>query len=284
MNKQDSWVHTAQSYHTWAARTKGNSMSNLEDPNEAYPTYLSLINGTPVIQHVVENLNVEANFIFIVPQADYDRYQLKYMLSVLRPNCNIIVADGRTAGPAASILLAKPLIDDDTPLLIANCTQLLKWDSNAFLYAMDHTQVAGGIVTFKSDDPRYSYVKVTPDNWVAEIHEKKVISDIATAGVYYWKHGKDFVRFASELVKDPANLVGQAFYVSGAYARAIAEGLAIRPIPCKSYVPLGNAEDVNGYINVESTLSVTMANSLAAREKRPDSGVTLDMPSTAENS
>ncbi|KAJ3167395.1 hypothetical protein HDU88_002317 [Geranomyces variabilis] len=244
MNKQVPPAHVPHAYRTYAAEIKHNTIMDIENPDAAYPVYLSIIGGSPVIQHVVENLNVEATFTFIVPRADYDRYQLKYMLSVLRRDCNIIVAEGQTSGQAATILLAKTFIDNDQPILIANCTQLLDWDSNAFLYAMDDPLLHGGILTFKSQEPRYSYVKMNGMNTVTEIHEKKVVSNLASAGIYYWKRGSDFVRFATKHVKDPSRMVENAFFVSGVYADAIAEKMTFRAIPCKAYVPLGTTNDI----------------------------------------
>ena len=52
-------------------------------------------------------------------------------------NWEEVCIDKITEGAACTVLLAKNLINDDTPLLMANSDQFLEWDSNEFLYCMN---------------------------------------------------------------------------------------------------------------------------------------------------
>jgi len=232
-------------------RSGHSSSINHQDPSSSerpYPAYLTTIDGIPIIQHVVENLNVDAQFIFIVPKEDYEQYQLQHMFAVLSPKCSIVVADHDTEGQAASILLAKDLINNSTPILIAGSAQLLDWDSNSFLFSMDDSQVDGGIVTFTNTHPRYSYVITDEKNKVIDIAERKPISNQATAGIFYWARGSDYVKFAEQLMKDESKKVNDAFYVSMVYKEALEAGFNIRATPCARYWPLGQREDVEALI------------------------------------
>ncbi|TPX64614.1 hypothetical protein SpCBS45565_g05741 [Spizellomyces sp. 'palustris'] len=252
MNKRVTRVERS-TFESCVGSESGPRVTTKEDLTTTCPSYLALVNGYPVLQLAVESLHVDANFIFVVPRRDYEEFHLKYLLAVLKPNCKVLVAEEETLGQAASVLLAKQYINDSTPLLIANCTQLLDWDSHTFLYLMDEPGVKGGIATVVRSDPRYSYVNVDEKGWIVDVAEKRVISDIATAGVYYWRSGSDFVKYSEEMMRDPKNMVDGAFYVSTAYKGAINDGMHFKAVPCNGYWPLGFPEDVEAYLKQTNT-------------------------------
>ena len=125
-----------------------------------FPKPLIEVNGKPMIQVVVENLNVDAHFIFLVQKEHYEKYNLKQLLNLIAPGCDIIQVDGLTEGAACTTLLAKELINNDEPLLMANSDQFVEWNSNECLYAFTADNVDGGIVTFKATHPKWSFAKI----------------------------------------------------------------------------------------------------------------------------
>ena len=102
-----------------------------------FPKPLIEVNGKPMIQVVVENLNIEAHYIFIVQQSHYEKYNLKYLLNLIAPGCDIVQVDGVTEGAACSTLLAKDYINNDAPLVMANSDQYVEWNSNECMYAFN---------------------------------------------------------------------------------------------------------------------------------------------------
>ena len=112
----------------------------------------------------VENLNIDAKHIFIVQKEHYEKYNLKYLLNLITDNnCEIVQVDGITEGAACTTLLAKELIDNDEPLVMANSDQFLEWDSNEFMYSMVADDVDGGIVSFEATHPKWSFAKLGDD-------------------------------------------------------------------------------------------------------------------------
>ena len=77
-------------------------------------------------------------------------------------------------------LLAKQLIDNDSPLVMANSDQFVEWNSNEALYAFNADGIDGGILTFEASHPKWSYAKLNEDGFVSEVAEKKPISNLAT--------------------------------------------------------------------------------------------------------
>ena len=104
--------------------------SRFEKAGYTFPKPLIEVNGKPMIQLVVENLNIDAQHIFIVQKEHYEKYNLQYLLNLISPNNVIIPVEGITEGAACTTLLAKEFIDNDQPLLTANSDQFVEWDSN----------------------------------------------------------------------------------------------------------------------------------------------------------
>jgi len=217
-----------------------------------FPKPLIEVNGRPMIQVVKESLNIDAHYIFIVQKAHYEKYQLKYMLNMVAPGCDIVQADGVTEGAACTVLLAKSLIDNEQPMLIANSDQSVEWNSNECLYAFSAAGIDGGIITFKSVHPQYSFAKVDEQGFVSEVAEKKVISDDATVGLYYWTHGSDFVKYAEQMMTKNIR-VNNEFYVCPVYNEAIADGKKIRVKNIQKMWSLGTPEDLNHYLREHHT-------------------------------
>ena len=72
-----------------------------------FPKPLIDVKGKPMIQVVVDNLNIKAKYTFIVQKEHYEKYSLQYLLNLIAPDCNIVQVDGITEGAACTTLLAK---------------------------------------------------------------------------------------------------------------------------------------------------------------------------------
>jgi HAD superfamily hydrolase (TIGR01509 family) len=86
--------------------------SRFEKAGYTFPKPLIEVRGKPMIQLVVENLNIDANYIFIVKKDHRKKYHLDSFLNLIAPNCKIIEVDKITEGAACTSLLAKKYIDN----------------------------------------------------------------------------------------------------------------------------------------------------------------------------
>lgn len=213
-----------------------------------FPKPLIEVNGKPMIESVVNNLNMEAHYIFIVQKSHYENYHLKYLLNLIAPDCGIVQVDGITEGAACTTLLAKDYIDNDQPLVIANSDQYVVWNSNECMYAFSADDIDGGILTFESHHPKWSYAKIGEDGFVSEVAEKKVISSNATVGIYYWKRGSDYVKYAEQMI-DQNIRVNNEFYVCPVFNQAINDGKKIRIKEVKQMWGLGTPEDLKTFLS-----------------------------------
>ena len=214
-----------------------------------FPKPLIEVKGKPMIQVVTENLNIKANYTFIVQKEHYDKYNLNYLLPLIAPECNIVQVEGITEGAACTTLLAKEFIDNDEPLVMANSDQFVEWDSNETLYAFQNGEVDGGIVTFPATHPKWSYAKLGEDGYVAEVAEKKPISEHATVGIYYWKKGSDYVKYAEQMIEKDIR-TNNEFYVCPVFNEAIVDGkkIRIKEIESGGMWGIGTPEDLNYFL------------------------------------
>lgn len=212
-----------------------------------FPKPLIEVNGKPMIELVVKNINIEANYIFIVQQEHYVKYNLKYLLNLIAPNCKIIQVNDITQGAACTTLLAEEFINTDMPLVIANSDQYIKWNSNECMYAFSADDIDGGIITFKSHHPKWSYVKLGNEGFVSQVAEKCVISEDATVGIYYWKKGSDYVKYAKQMIEKDIR-VNNEFYVCPVYNEAILDQKKIRIKSITEMWGLGTPEDLDYFL------------------------------------
>jgi len=222
--------------------------SRFESAGYTFPKPLIDVNGKPMIQTVVENLNIEANYIFIVQKEHYERYNLNHFLKLLAPNCTIIQVDGMTEGAACTALLAKKFIDNDQPLLISNSDQYVEWDSNQFMYSMSTDNIDGGILTFKATHPKWSFVELDNSGFVKRVAEKDPISDNATVGIYYYSKGSEFVKYAEQMIEEN-DRVNNEFYICPIYNYFIKDGKKIKTYMIDQMWGLGTPEDLKRFLD-----------------------------------
>lgn len=216
----------------------------------SFPKPLINVHGKPMIQVVVENLCMDTSkcrFIFICRDEQVKKYNLNYLLKAIAPNSEIIIIDKLTEGAACSILLAKKYINNDKHLLLANSDQFMEWDANRFMYTMIADDIDGGIATFQNTHPKWSYAKLDDNGYVCEVAEKKPISTNATTGIYYWKKGNEFVKYAEQMIAKNIR-INNEFYTAPVFNEAIADKKKVKIFPIKKMWGIGVPEDLNYFL------------------------------------
>ena len=209
------------------------------------------VNGKPMIHRVIKNLGMEFDkeymFILICLQEDFDKYDFTEFEKVIGHNSyDVIILDDVTEGAAQTILQAKDLINDDTPLMTMNSDQLVDWDIERLFEMCE--QFDGVIPCFYGEGNAWSYARTLDNGYVQEVAEKKQISKYATAGYYYWKKGSDFVKYAEQMIEDNSRTNGE-FYVAPVYNWAVKDGKRVGVFMVDKLHSLGTPEDLQEYLN-----------------------------------
>lgn len=216
------------------------------------PKPLININGKPMIQHVIENIGIEAEYIFLTLKEHCDKYMLRYILPLIcdKNPCKIIEVDQITEGAACTALLAKDnLLGFEEELLIINSDQLVFWDPNHFINYMRFKKADGGILTFTASNSKWSFVKLKDEtNLIIEVAEKKPISNTATVGIYYFKSSSKFVQCAKQMINKNIR-TNNEFYLAPSYNELIEVGGKVYSYPVAEMIGLGTPVDLEKYLN-----------------------------------
>ena len=156
-----------------------------------------------------------------------------------------------TRGAVETCLVAEPAIDDEDAVVVMDCD--LEFRSRRYnelvaaALAVPADEADGGaLVSFESDNPRYSYAQVDDEGRVLRTAEKEPISSHALCGAYFFGSGKDFKRIAHQLIDDGTHGKPE-FYVSLLYNYLLAEGKVVRLATMEEYYSYGTPEELKNF-------------------------------------
>ena len=181
-----------------------------------FPKPLIEVGGVMMIERVINNLKTigpDTEFIFVVRQQDVAQFSLDNTLKLLCPTGQVLALKNPTKGALCSALLSIDRLKRDAPLVIANGDQLIDDDLETILSDFRTSKAAAGVITFRSTHPRWSYVR-TDAGQAVEAVEKRVISDTAIAGFYYFGMAQTFIDAALNTVMSGNSVDGSFFKVS----------------------------------------------------------------------
>ena len=214
------------------------------------PKPLIKVNNKYLIEHSINSLNIKAQYIFITKKYKNEEHnlQLSKTLKSLAPDSIEITLDTSTTGATETVLYAKKYIDNENPLIITNCDQLINWSSKDFFNFIKNNICDGAVVLFKSNDNKNSFAEIQ-DGIVTKIVEKNNISNNALVGLHYWQYGKDFVASAENLLNSFRKNGSPECYISETYNYLIKNNKKILPyfLQKNGYISLGTPEDISKY-------------------------------------
>ena len=132
------------------------------------PKQLIMVDDTQMLDWSLKSIadKDDCNLIFCVRQEQINNFSIdKILKSRYGKNIKIVVVDKLTDGSVSTCLLAKKYIDNDLPLIIYTLDVFFE----PFFSPVDMpTDVDGFLLTFKSNNPAYSYAQLdsTPSNGV----------------------------------------------------------------------------------------------------------------------
>lgn len=221
--------------------------SRFTTANYALPKPLIDVNGKTMIERAVESLDIQGNYYFLLRRTEHLDACIAAILRVC-PTAQYKIIDTVTEGAAASVLLFKEHINNDDELVVANCDQIMEWDSAQAL--TDMRQYDGAVVTIISTDPKHSYVAFE-NGAVSNFAEKVVISDVALTGIHYWRYGSDYVASAEQMITNNDRSSNGEFYVAPTYNYMIKNNkkIGVHMIAEEAIHFVGTPQDLEKYLD-----------------------------------
>lgn len=225
--------------------------SRFSDAGYELPKPLIDVHGYPMISWVIENIRpkTEHKFIFICQDEHIEQFSLDKLLPDLAGNTEVIGIRSVTEGAACTVLLAEDIINNDSALMIANSDQWVDLDINKYLAAVEHHD--GLIMTMYADDPKWSFIDFNENGNIRGVIEKEVVSNEATVGIYNFTSGRDFCRYAHQMIDKELRVNGE-FYVAPVYNELLADGAKIGYFNIgsvgKGMYGLGTPQDLQAFL------------------------------------
>lgn len=209
--------------------------------NSHIPKPLIEFGGKTMLQWVLSDIkDVKDDDIIVVTQKSFG----------ITGRFRTVNLEGFTEGPACSAIKALDLVDSSEELFVINCDQRMldfrPFDISKFAKINDLSGVLG---VFYSTKPHNSYVNIDQDNLIAYVKEKRVISNVATTGVHYWRKSSFFKDSCLEMMENEDRVNGE-FYISQTFNYLINKGHKVGPYYSNMHFPIGVPEDLNNFIRL----------------------------------
>jgi RpiB/LacA/LacB family sugar-phosphate isomerase len=189
------------------------------------PKPLILIDYKTIIEWSMDSIDTHGcDLVFIVRKDHVEEFSIDdFLKDKFGSNVQIVVVDEVTRGSVETCLAAEEFIKPDAPLII-HCSDV--FFQPKFQVFENDRQSDGCILTFKSNSPNYSYSLVDEKGLVQKVAEKSVISDEASAGVYVFNKGSDFIHYGKAMIQLDLTTNGE-FYIAPLYNLLIEDGKKI---------------------------------------------------------
>mgnify|MGYP001329379671 FL=1 len=195
------------------------------DAGYTMPKPLILARNKHVIDWALESVNLEeCNLIFMVRVDHIYNFSIdKILKQKFGDDITIIKINKVTRGALETCTLAREHIDSDLPLIIYTPDVHFGPTFNPNTINKD---ADGFLLTFTANSPDHSYSEYGEDGVVTNVVEKEVISKEANVGLYHFRTGKLFLKYADEVINSNM-LVKNEFYIAPMYNLMIRDGLKI---------------------------------------------------------
>ncbi len=147
--------------------------------------------------------------------------------SIIKDRLDVVKLQSYTQGAVCTCLMAVDNIDPDAPLLVTTLDQIVDIDFNAVLEYFEREKADGGLVTFEAVHPKWSYALLDGED-IIQTAEKRPISNLAIAGVYYFRSGAQFIEAAKKMIEKRATQHSNQYFLSGMYNELVLMGARLR--------------------------------------------------------
>lgn len=220
--------------------------SRFEKDGFTCPKPLISMNDMPffywAVQSVRKFVSLES-LEFVILQEHVERFQMQNEIYKYFPEAVIHILPEVTSGAVITGLKGIKNISDDLPIIFNDCDHLFK-SKEFYQFCSNETDTSrnidGILLTFYSDEPRYSFIEQDRNHRVIRTVEKEAISTEAVCGCYYFKNREVFEQAAWEYEKDCGY---QEYFMSGIYNVLIKNGKYVQSMKTDFHVSFGTPEE-----------------------------------------
>ncbi|KUP23930.1 sugar phosphate nucleotidyltransferase [Paenibacillus sp. DMB5] len=220
------------------------SGSRFSNQGYSVPKPLIMINDKPFFYWATVSI---AKFVtlrsltFVVLCDHIEQYKIDKEILKYFPDAHINVLDEVLNGAVLTSMEGVKGINDDYPIVFNDCDHMFKCSSfNDFCNAKEYDTLDGALLTFESNDPKFSFLAYDNNGNVIKTVEKQAISHDAICGAYYFKNRQIFEESVEEYLKVCDY---KEFFISGVYNVMANKGMLINSFRVDKHVPFGTPDE-----------------------------------------
>ena len=219
------------------------------------PKPLIELKGMPLFKRAISSVSdddIKMKYSFIVRQEHIEKYGIDNGIKSFLPEANVFSVMKTTRGAVETCLIAESTIEDEDAVIVMDCD--LEFRSKKFLEIIKsilsetaENANGGALVSFESQEPKYSYAQLDENGLVRRTAEKEVISNHALCGAYFFSTGRRFKEIAHQLLNEP-EFKKPEYYVSLLYNYMLTNGEKVQLAPMEEYYSYGTPEELQKYL------------------------------------
>ena len=228
------------------------------DAGYTVPKPLIIVEGMPIIEHIVRRFSNDDDFIFGCNEEHLEQAEMSNLLKSLVKNCSIVSMPYKKEGPIYGLKKMIDFIPNDEQAIVNYCDFSWIWDFEDFKNKVKENDCDGAVVCYKGFHPHllgeaFYATLDSKDLWMKEIREKyswhkNKMDDWSSSGTYYFKKGAYLKKYLYEIEKRPEWKINGEFYVSQLFQLMKEDGLKIFIYEIPYMLQWGTPEDLEEYI------------------------------------
>ena len=177
----------------------------------------------------------------VVLQEHVVNFQIDAKIKTYFPEANIIVIPEVLNGAVLTCLEGIKQIPDDEPILFNDCDHaFLSKSFYDFCINGEFDSLDGALLSFESNESKFSYLECDKNGMVSRTVEKTPISSHAICGAYYFKNTTLFKMAVNEYL---SHCNYSEYYVSGVYNELIKMKKKIGYFSIDKHITFGTPEE-----------------------------------------
>ncbi len=212
------------------------------------PKPLIKINNKPFFYWATRSITkfLDVDLTYVVLKEHVVNFNIDQEIKKYFPEANIVVIDEVLNGAVLTCLEGIKNINDDLPIVFNDCDHMFICNDFYSLVNNDKIDKDGILLTFNSNEAKFSYLDIDENNLVKRTVEKEVISNHAICGVYFFRNKDIFKDSVAEYLKK-CNY--QEYFISGVYNIMIANNYKVSYIDTDVHVSFGTPDEYNLALN-----------------------------------
>lgn len=202
------------------------------------PKPLIMLQNKPFFYWATESILQSAeiaSLTFVVLREHITRFSIAEKIRSFYPDARIVVLERVLAGAVLTALEGALALPADEAVIFNDCDHAFR--CNALKdFTQGDTAADGALLTFFSDEPKFSFLDFDANGNVSRTVEKQVISNDAICGAYYFARVADFRANAARYLK---TCEYSEYFMSGVYNELIRSGGIVKALKTDLHIPFG---------------------------------------------